>query len=58
MSETANINSEKRKEREQKQLRIDKAITDTCLLILESNEVDVSDKLLAIQVMRERNYRI
>ena len=58
MSETAKINAQKRKEREHKQIRMDKAIADTCLLILESDEVDLSDKMLAIQIMRERNYRI
>lgn len=58
MTEQAKINAEKRKEREQKQIRMDKAISDTCLMILESDDVDLSDKMLAIQIMRERNYRI
>ena len=58
MTEQAKANAAKRKEREQKQSRMDKAITDTCLMILESDEVDLSDKMLTIQIMRERNYRI
>lgn len=58
MTEQAKINAEKRKDREQKQIRMDKAIVDTCLMILESDDVDLSDKMLAIQIMRERNYRI
>lgn len=58
MSETAKINAQKRKDRESKRIRLDKAITDTCLLILESDEVELSDKMAALQIMQERNYRL
>lgn len=58
MSETVKSNAQKRKEREEKIYRMDRAIADTCLLILESDDVDLSDKMTAIQIMRERNYRI
>ena len=58
MSETAKINAQKRKELEHKQIRMKKAISDTCLMILESDEVDLSDKMAALRIMQERNYQL
>ena len=58
MSEAAKERAQKRKEIESKQIRMDKAITDTCLLILESDDVDLFDKMAALRIMQERNYRV
>ena len=51
MSETTK-NSEKRKEAWQKNLRLQRAIEDTLLLVLESEEIDLPDKLQAIKILK------